>query len=75
MISMDVSNQRNLQHIDTIADEVTARCSACGSTWRYERHEALTCPMCAASFTLAHFAATVPITYVDFDAVGGCTGT
>lgn len=75
MISRNVSQCANMSHIATLADTVTARCSACGSTWRYERHEALFCPMCAAHFTFAHFSSAAPATYVDFDAEGGATGT
>lgn len=74
MVSLDIRNYRDLQHVRGIANEVTARCSACGASWRYERHEALVCPMCAAGFTTAYFTSAAPATYVDLDAVGGATG-
>lgn len=73
MVQIDVSQQRSMQHFSTLADEVTARCSACGCSWTYARHEALVCPMCAAHFTIAYMASTSPVTYVDFDAQGGAT--
>lgn len=73
MITVDVSNQDDMRHY-ALADEVTARCGACGTSWTYARHEALRCPMCAAAFTLAHFSQAVPVTYIDFDASGGATG-
>lgn len=74
MITANVANKPNMEHYAaTIADEVTARCSACGTTWRYARHEALACPFCAATFIEAHFGSTAPVTYVDFEASGGCT--
>lgn len=73
MVSHNVSDRANLLHIATVRASVTARCSACGASWRYQRHEALTCPMCAAHFTMAYMTAAPDVGYVDFDAEGGCT--
>lgn len=74
MNHVDVSQCASLEHLSAqLPNEVDARCDACGASWRYERHEALSCPFCAAAFTMAHFSSVAP-RYVDFDATGGCTG-
>ena len=73
MVSIDVSGRADMSHYTTLADEVRARCDACGCNWTYQRHEALFCPMCAARFTMAYMSSTSPVTYVDFGASGGAT--